>query len=164
MEIFDVLSINRIENYPAAGEFFLENFILEVSQTHFSKDFYRKGRHTFSKGGAMPPPPLGGGGAVKYPDPLLLLLPSYHYRVGPGNFLDRYCNVRCKQLWKLTAYCHRDVQPIAFFSTSPSIRLDTRLNADFSYQERKKNSSELLFLCQNTLHLQILLPFVKNMP
>ena len=49
MEIFDVFSINGIENYPAAGEFFLENVILKVSQTHFSKDFYRKG------GGAMPP-------------------------------------------------------------------------------------------------------------
>ena len=152
MDIFDVLSINRIENYPAAGDFFLENFILEVSQTHFSKDFYRKEGHTFSKGGGAMPP-LGGGGAVKYPDPLLLLLPSYHYRVGPGNFLDRYCNVRCKQLWKLTAYCHRDVQPIAFFSTSPSIRLDTRLNADFCYQERKKNRQSCSFSACSSLEL-----------
>ena len=72
MEIFDFFSMNRIENYPAAGEFFLENVILKVSQTHFSKDFYPKGEpmhplgfakggggHTFFKG--------GGGGAVKYP-------------------------------------------------------------------------------------------------
>ena len=43
MEIFDVFKLNGIENYPAAGEFFLENVILMVSQTHFSKDFYPKG-------------------------------------------------------------------------------------------------------------------------
>ena len=45
MEIFDVLlNKNGIENYPAAGEIFLENVILiKVSQTHFSKDFYPKG-------------------------------------------------------------------------------------------------------------------------
>ena len=64
MEIFDVFSMNGIENYPAAGEFFLENVILKVSQTHFSKDFYPKGGHKFFKGGAMPPL----GGAVKYPE------------------------------------------------------------------------------------------------
>ena len=66
MEIFDVFSINGIKNYPAAGEFFLENVILTVSQTHFSKDFYPKakgGAYIF-QGGAMPPPPRG---AVKYP-------------------------------------------------------------------------------------------------
>ena len=69
MEIFDVFSMNGIENYPAAGEFFLENVILKVSQTHFSKDFYPKG------GGGQCPPlasPRGGinfsgGGGVKYP-------------------------------------------------------------------------------------------------
>ena len=44
MEIVDVFSMNGIENYPAAGENFLENFILKISQTHFSKDFYPKGR------------------------------------------------------------------------------------------------------------------------
>ena len=49
MEIFDVFSMNGIENYPAAGEIFLENVIPKVSQTHFSKDFYPKGG-----GGAMP--------------------------------------------------------------------------------------------------------------
>ena len=55
MEIFDVFSINGIENYPAAGEIFLENVILKVSQTHFSKDFYPKckgGLH-FSRGGGL---------------------------------------------------------------------------------------------------------------
>ena len=31
MEIFDVFSMNGIENNPAAGEFFLENVILKVS-------------------------------------------------------------------------------------------------------------------------------------
>ena len=35
MEIFDVFSMNGIENYPVAGEKFLENVILKVSQTHF---------------------------------------------------------------------------------------------------------------------------------
>ena len=55
MEIFDVFSMNGIENYPAAGEFFLENVILKVSQTHFSKDFY-------PKGGAKAPPWLRQGG------------------------------------------------------------------------------------------------------
>ena len=33
MEIFDVFSMNGIENYPAAGEIFLENVILKVSDT-----------------------------------------------------------------------------------------------------------------------------------
>ena len=52
MEIFDVFSINGIENNPAEGEFFLENFIL----THFSKDFYPKGGGiNFSRGGQYPP-------------------------------------------------------------------------------------------------------------
>ena len=55
MDIFDVFSMNGIVNYPAAGEFFLENVILKVSQTHFSKDFYPKGGINFSRG------------AVKYP-------------------------------------------------------------------------------------------------
>ena len=55
MEIFDVFSINGIENYPAAGEIFLENVIPQVSQTHFSKDFYPKGGIHFSRGVAMPP-------------------------------------------------------------------------------------------------------------
>ena len=62
MEIFDVFSMNGIENYPAAGEFFLENFILKISQTHFPKDFYPKGG-----GGAYIFQGGGGGGAVKYP-------------------------------------------------------------------------------------------------
>ena len=48
MEIFDVFSMNGIENYPATGENFLENVILKVSHTHFSKDFY-------PKSGPMPP-------------------------------------------------------------------------------------------------------------
>ena len=55
MEIFDVFSMNGIENYPAAGDFFLENVILKVSQTNFSKDFYPKGGHKFFKGGNAPP-------------------------------------------------------------------------------------------------------------
>ena len=55
MEIFDVFSMNGIENYPAAGEIFLENVILKVSQTHFSKDFY-------PEGGANAPPLLIQGG------------------------------------------------------------------------------------------------------
>ena len=46
MEIFDVFSMNGIEN-------FLENVILKVSQTHFSKDFYPKGGHKFFKGGGL---------------------------------------------------------------------------------------------------------------
>ena len=62
MEIFDVFSMNGIENYPAAGEFFLENVILKVSQTHFPNDFYPKGGHKFFKGGGGACPPLGGGG------------------------------------------------------------------------------------------------------
>ena len=55
--IFDVFSMNGIENYPAAGENFLENVILKVSQTLF-QGFLSQGGHTFFKGGgAMPPPP-----------------------------------------------------------------------------------------------------------
>ena len=55
MEIFDIFSMNGIENYPAPGENFLENVIRKVSDT-FSKDFYPK---------EWPMPPLfkGGGGA-----------------------------------------------------------------------------------------------------
>ena len=51
MEIFYVFSMHGIENYPAAGENFLENVILKVSQTHFSKDFYPKGGINCSRGG-----------------------------------------------------------------------------------------------------------------
>ena len=76
MEIFDVFSMNGIENYPAAGEIFLENVILKVSQTHFPKDLYPKGGPmpplgfakggiNFSRGGGGNAPL--GGGAVKYP-------------------------------------------------------------------------------------------------
>ena len=53
--------MNGIANYPAAGEIFLENVILKVSQTHFPKDFYPKG------GPMAPPPPWliqGGGGGI----------------------------------------------------------------------------------------------------
>ena len=49
MEIFDVFSMNGIENYNAAGENVLENVILKVSQTLF--------QGFFAKGGG------GGGGA-----------------------------------------------------------------------------------------------------
>ena len=62
MEIFDVFSMNGIENYPAASEIFLENVILKVSQTHFPRiSTPRRGQGgiNFSRG-AMPP--LGGGG------------------------------------------------------------------------------------------------------
>ena len=55
MEIFDVFSMNGIENYPAAGEICLENVILKVSQTHFSKDSTPRGVYIFQGGG-------GGGG------------------------------------------------------------------------------------------------------
>ena len=34
-KIFDVFSMNGIENYPAAGENFLENVILKISHTLF---------------------------------------------------------------------------------------------------------------------------------
>ena len=74
MEIFDVFSMNGIENNPASGEIFLENVILKVSQTHFSRISIprggrcpplglAKGGHKFFKGGQCPPL----GGAVKYP-------------------------------------------------------------------------------------------------
>ena len=53
LKFFDVFSINRIENYPAAGETFLENVILKVSQTLF-QGFLPQGGHKFFKG-AMPP-------------------------------------------------------------------------------------------------------------
>ena len=58
MEIFDVFSMNGIENYCG---FFLENVILKVSQTrvYFSNDFYPKG------GGGIN---FQWGGAVKYPE------------------------------------------------------------------------------------------------
>ena len=49
MEIFDVFSMNGIENNPASGEIFLENVILKVSQTHF--------QGFLSQGGANAPPP-----------------------------------------------------------------------------------------------------------
>ena len=65
MEIFDVFSMNGIENYPAAGEIFLENVILKVSQTHFRKDLYPKGGAYIFQGGGGNEVPLGG--AVKYP-------------------------------------------------------------------------------------------------
>ena len=77
MEIFDVFSMNGIENHPAAGENFLGNVILKVSQTHFPRistpsrgkcpplaSPRARGAYIF-QGGAMPPP--RGGGGVKYP-------------------------------------------------------------------------------------------------
>ena len=48
MEIFDVFSMNGIENNPASGEIFLENVILKVSQTHFP-------RISIPRGGQCPP-------------------------------------------------------------------------------------------------------------
>ena len=54
MEIFDVYSMNGIENYPAAGEFFLENVFLK-GLTDFFQDFYPKWGINFSRG-SMPPP------------------------------------------------------------------------------------------------------------
>ena len=62
MEIFDVFSMNRIENYAAAGEHFWKMLFLR-SHRHFSNYFYpkegggqcplwiRQGGHTFFKGG-----------------------------------------------------------------------------------------------------------------
>ena len=69
MEIFDVFSMNGIENNPASGEIFLENVILKVSQTHFQGFLSQgganapplglaKGGINFSRGGNAP---LGGG-------------------------------------------------------------------------------------------------------
>ena len=55
MEIFDVFSMNGIENYPAAGEFFLENVILtllKVSQTHFPRIYIPRGGGGQCQGGA----------------------------------------------------------------------------------------------------------------
>ena len=68
MEIFDVCSMNGIDNYPAAGDKCLEKCILKVSQTHFSKDLYPKGGMPplVSLRGALL---FQGGGAVKYPGP-----------------------------------------------------------------------------------------------
>ena len=55
-DIFLKFNIQKTDKWTflmfLAGEHFLENFILKVSQTHFSKDFY-------PKSGLMPPPPLG---------------------------------------------------------------------------------------------------------
>ena len=55
MEICDIFSMNGIENNPASGEFFLENVILKVSQTHFP-------RISIPRGGNAPPW-LSQGGA-----------------------------------------------------------------------------------------------------
>ena len=73
MEIFDVFSMNGIENNPASGDFFIENVILKVSQTHFPRISIprggganapplglAKGGINFSRGGNAPP--RGGGG------------------------------------------------------------------------------------------------------
>ena len=65
MEIFDVFSMNGIENNPASGDTFLENVILKVSRTHFPRISIPRGGGqgggiNFSRGGNAP---LGGGGA-----------------------------------------------------------------------------------------------------
>ena len=52
IEIFDVFSMNGIANNPASGEFFLENVILKVSQTHFPRISIPRGGINFSRGGA----------------------------------------------------------------------------------------------------------------
>ena len=59
MEIFDVFSMNGIENNPASGEIFLENVILKVSQTHFS-------RISIPRGGRCPPLGLAKGGGINF--------------------------------------------------------------------------------------------------
>ena len=69
MEIFDVFSMNEIENHSAAGEIFFENVILKVSQAHFSKDFYPEG------GGAYIF--QGGGGGCEVPWPPSIRLDKY---------------------------------------------------------------------------------------
>ena len=56
MEIFDVFSMNGIENNPASGEIVLENVILKVSQTQFPRISIPSGGINFSRGGG------GGGG------------------------------------------------------------------------------------------------------
>ena len=56
MEIFDVFSMNGIENNPASGDTFLENVI-------------QGGGQCYSRGGNAPPRG-GGGGGVKYPVPI----------------------------------------------------------------------------------------------
>ena len=70
--------MNGIENYPAAGEFFLENVILKVSQTHFSKDFYPKGG-----GGGIN---FSRGGGVKYPEVSSTAALALYYQ-GTSRFL-----------------------------------------------------------------------------
>ena len=63
MEIFDVFSMNGIENYPTAGENCLENVILKVSQTHFPRiSTPRRGQW----GGGRCPPRGGGGREVPW--------------------------------------------------------------------------------------------------
>ena len=56
MDIFDVFSMNGIVNYPAAGEFFLENVILKFSQTLFQGFLSQGGAYIFQEAGG------GGGG------------------------------------------------------------------------------------------------------
>ena len=85
MEIFDVFSMNGIENNPASGEIFLENVILKVSQTHFSRISIPRGGHKFSKGGQCPPPL---GGAVKYPGVRTVQL--YNYKMVKNKFKKLY--------------------------------------------------------------------------
>ena len=76
MEIFDVFSMNGIENNPASGDIFLENVILKVSQTHFSRISIcpplakPRGGINFSRGGNAPP---RGGREVPCCQILLLL-------------------------------------------------------------------------------------------
>ena len=67
MEIFDVFSMNGIENYPATGEFFLENVILKVSDKLSQGFIFQgganaspwlfQGGHKFFKGGGGNAPP-----------------------------------------------------------------------------------------------------------
>ena len=82
MEIFDVFSMNGIENNPASGEIFLENVILKVSQTHFPRismppppppGLAKGGAYIFQGGGGNAPL---RGGAVKYPEYTIVL--SHH--------------------------------------------------------------------------------------
>ena len=59
MEIFDVFSINGIENYPAAGEFKKKMLFLRSHKHTFPRISTPRGGIHFSRG-AMPP--RGGGG------------------------------------------------------------------------------------------------------
>ena len=96
---------------------FLENVILKVSQTHFSKDFYPKGR------GPMPPPPLAsprGGITFSRGRGTNCVVMTFHHSVRPRRFCRRGCDFYVELLTQLLEVIIGELSPIVMSDNKAS--------------------------------------------